>query len=257
MPEKGGSFWTTIPGILTALGGLVAAVAGLITALSAAGVIGGADSPADPVAVVAPADTASVPSTQESGGGRPGPTGPDPPDEVDDTPAEEPAEPDPPVDDPTPPEPGVPFDEDCLGFDPARLTVRQEGSAWLLTDGSSRMMAFPSASEARQAVRAIRAYDLDSRCFVGRPDPSFEYWRADGQSPEGALRGEDCLAFDPASLSVRPDGAGWLLTSGRSRMKTFPNQAEAERALQVIGAYGFTQTCYVGRPDPSLTYLRR
>lgn len=40
MTEQKGSFWSTVPGILTALGGLLAAVAGLITALYTAGIIG-------------------------------------------------------------------------------------------------------------------------------------------------------------------------------------------------------------------------
>ncbi len=39
MPEEK-SFWTTIPGILTAIGGIIGAVAALVTALYSAGIIG-------------------------------------------------------------------------------------------------------------------------------------------------------------------------------------------------------------------------
>ena len=40
MTEQKSSFWSTLPGILTALGGLLAGVAGLVTALYTAGIIG-------------------------------------------------------------------------------------------------------------------------------------------------------------------------------------------------------------------------
>ncbi len=45
---------------------------------------------------------------------------------------------------------------------------------------------------------------------------------------------EDCLAFDPAQVTL-----------------------EADNALEVIKYYGFEMTCYVGRPGPSMTYFRK
>ena len=44
--EGGGSFWTSLRGILTAATGLVAAISGLLIGLSQAGIIGGNDKPA-------------------------------------------------------------------------------------------------------------------------------------------------------------------------------------------------------------------
>lgn len=66
---------------------------------------------------------------------------------------------------------------------------------------------------------------------------------------------EDCLDFRPNSLQLEPSGSLWLLTDGRRRMKTFPNRAEAERALAIIQHYRMNETCYVGRPGPSMEYL--
>lgn len=40
MTKESGSFWTTLPGLFTALGALIGSVAGLITALHAAGIFG-------------------------------------------------------------------------------------------------------------------------------------------------------------------------------------------------------------------------
>ncbi len=147
--------------------------------------------------------------------------------------------------------------EDCLAFDPQRLDLKAESGRYLLTDGRSRMKVFPDRKEARRAIKIIKRYNLDQHCFVGRPDPSMEYWTAHGEAPAGALAGEDCIGFDPNRLQIKREGAQWLMTDGRSRMRIFPSRREAEQALAVIKKYGFTKTCYIGRPDPAMTYFRK
>jgi hypothetical protein len=158
---------------------------------------------------------------------------------------------------PRPPAPPAPR-EDCVPL-PADLALHRVGEQWRLTDGTGSrwIKMFDEVSEARQAFSTIRHYGMDSLCFVGRPGPSVEYLLVGGQAPQGALRGEDCIAFDPASLQVRPDGNRWLLTDGRSRMKVFDDRDEADLTLAIIRHHGFTRTCYIGRPQPSMTYFRR
>jgi len=155
--------------------------------------------------------------------------------------------------------PGEPIllTEDCLDFDPHRLQLKAETGNYLLTDGRSRMKIFPNRREARQALTTIRHYGMDRHCFVGRPDPSMAYWLVKGGGPEGELDPEDCIAFDPDRLRLKREGAQWLMSDGDSRMRLFPNRQEAEQALGVIKKYGFNRTCYIGRPDPSMTYFRR
>ena len=48
---EGGSFWTSVRGILTAVTGLVVALTGLLVGLSQAGIIGGNDKPSPPVVI--------------------------------------------------------------------------------------------------------------------------------------------------------------------------------------------------------------
>ena len=148
--------------------------------------------------------------------------------------------------------PGEPLNvqADCLDFDPRQLKLKAESGRYLLTDGRSRMKVFTHHQEARSALKTIRHYGLDQHCFVGRPDPSLEYWLADGRAPTGSLAGEDCISFDPRHLELKREGPQWLLTDGHSRMRMFPNRREAEQALHVIRQYGFNKTCYVGRPRP-------
>ena len=147
--------------------------------------------------------------------------------------------------------------EDCLGFDPGRLQLKAESGQYLMTDGRSRMKMFPNREEARLALKTIRHFGMDQHCFIGRPDPSMEYWTSGGRAPAGKAPQQDCIGFDPGRLRLKREGSKWLMTDGRSRMRMFPNRGEAEQALAVIKKYGFNQTCYVGRPDPSMTYFKR
>ncbi|NTV98325.1 MAG: hypothetical protein HGA70_04095, partial [Chlorobiaceae bacterium] len=46
------------------------------------------------------------------------------------------------------------------------------------------------------------------------------------------------------------DGSHWVFDFGGK-------EAEARAAFAIIKKYGFTRSCYVGRPNPSFQYLRK
>ena len=157
----------------------------------------------------------------------------------------------------------IALEEECRPVRPEEIgiaTVRdhrggQTEIRWGLRGGGIRM-DFDNENEAQRSLRIIRHYNLNRRCVVGRP-PSLEYWLLDERAPQGAFPGEDCLAFDPDNLGLRPTGDRWVLTDGRRpSMLSFPNEEEGRLALQILEKYQFTHTCYVGRPDPSFAYLR-
>ena len=147
--------------------------------------------------------------------------------------------------------------EDCLSINPANVSVRQSGANWLVVDGSRSMFAAPNKTEADQIVKIIKHYGLNKSCFVGRPDPSMQYLLKGTAAPTGIFTGEDCIGFNPANLTIKQEGSTFLLSDGSSRMMVFPNKAEADHALAMIKKYGFNRTCYVGRPGPSLQYMRK
>ena len=156
--------------------------------------------------------------------------------------------------DPTPAPAGLSFREDCLPHDPSRLAVRQVAGRWKIVQGEQWLFDFAgSRSEADEALAAIRRFRFDATCYIGRPDPSMVYLKAGTGVPGGASAGLDCLRFDRAAASVRPEGPRWLLASS-SRMAMFPDEEEARRALEVINHYDLDRRCFVGRPDPSLEY---
>jgi hypothetical protein len=154
-------------------------------------------------------------------------------------------------------EPTASVDEDCIRFDGSNLEVRRDDDGYLLTDGRSRMMMFDNRSEALRAKQTLDAYDLNQQCFVGRPDPAMRYFLSNGSAPSGAREDEDCISFNPARLTLKREGSRYLIQSNRSRMKMVDSKSEGEKIIAVIKKHGFTNTCYIGRPDPSMTYYRK
>jgi cathepsin L len=148
--------------------------------------------------------------------------------------------------------------DDCVSFDSSRATVARINNSWKIVDGNHWLNDFgDNEAEARKALDLIRHYGLTRHCFVGRPNPSFEYYLSPVGAPQGARAGEDCIAFSPAALDVDQDGGRWLLTDGSSRMQVFASQDEAWMAYAFIRQHAFTHQCFVGRPGPSFSYWRR
>jgi hypothetical protein len=84
-----------------------------------------------------------------------------------------------------------------------------------------------------------------------RPErPTIEPGRGrPGLGTPAPIAAEDCLSYDPRTLSIVDEGAdGWLLTDGSSRMAMLDNQADAERALALARRH--TAHCFIGRGNP-------
>ncbi len=150
-----------------------------------------------------------------------------------------------------------PCKEDCITINPNNVTVKQYGNLWLVVDGNHSMFSAPVKSEADQIVKIIKYYGITKSCYVGRPNPSFQYLLKGSVSPSGLLVGEDAITFNPASLTLTPEGSQYVMKSSNSRMFMFPNKTEADLALSMIKKYGFNRSCFVGRPNPSLQYMRK
>jgi hypothetical protein len=148
--------------------------------------------------------------------------------------------------------------EDCVGFNPSNLVIQASGGTFRLVDGGHLLFSFPNLQEASAALGIIRQYRANRSCFVGRPDPSFSYLLVSTAGPAGAVSGEDCLAFNPGAIRIEAlSGGQYRMVSGSQAMFVFPSMLEAGNALSAIRKYGFTRSCFVGRPDPSLQYMRR
>lgn len=157
-------------------------------------------------------------------------------------------------------QPVKPFTEDCINFNPDAVTVERKNGSWKLVQGSMWMLdAGANKSEMDRAKTIVQHYGMNQQCFVGRPDASLEYWLSGNTSPQGALSGEDCVGINPGNLSIRNAGGGrfTILSNGNHAAFSAPSQSEAQTVINVIKYYGFTKSCFVGRPGPSMRYLRK
>ena len=67
---------------------------------------------------------------------------------------------------------------------------------------------------------------------------------------------EDCIPFNPANIEVKLIGGRWKIVEGNHWIFDFDTKKdEAYRSFDIIRHYGMNSTCYVGRPNPSFTYL--
>jgi hypothetical protein len=149
--------------------------------------------------------------------------------------------------------------EDCVPFNPETASLRQLSGRWRIVDGDHWLFDFGAdQAAARQSLNVIRYYRMDRACFIGRPDPLFSYMLAKGGIPSGAMAGEHCVALDPKRVTVSNVQGSWKIVSGRRWLFDFGrSHTEAQQALAVIRRYGFSQSCFVGRPDAGFSYLRR
>jgi hypothetical protein len=153
----------------------------------------------------------------------------------------------------------APTEEDCISFNPHTARVASMRRSWKIVDGRHWLFDFgQKRKEAQQALRIIKHYGMNQSCFVGRPQPSFQYLLVSDNAPVGSIAGEDCVAFNPQTTTVQRIKGRWKIVDGSHWLFDFgAKKSEAMMALEIIKRHGFTQSCFVGRPKASFTYLRK
>jgi len=67
-------------------------------------------------------------------------------------------------------------DEDCLRWNAPEVTHHPQ-HGWRIVDGNSIRMSFPNYWEAHRTLERIEHHGFNRACYVGRPGPSFRYFR--------------------------------------------------------------------------------
>jgi hypothetical protein len=118
------------------------------------------------------------------------------------------------------------------------------------------MLSFGSrAAEANLAANTIRNYRFSQQCFIGRPNPGMTYWKRGSGVPSGGMAGDDCINNNPDTTQARWAGGAWKLVDGSHWLLHFgSNEAEARKAEEVVRNYRLNKQCFVGRPNPGMTY---
>jgi len=148
------------------------------------------------------------------------------------------------------------------------ITSSVLGGAFASKNGTS--MAAPQVTGAIAALRSL-APDTPINDILAtlrttginvtdsRPGGTIARRRIDiGAAAEALAPQEDCIGYNLSAVSLVDRGAtaGWTITDGRTSMFAFGSKrAEGEAALAIIRKYGFDRTCYIARPQPTMTYL--
>jgi lysophospholipase L1-like esterase len=132
----------------------------------------------------------------------------------------------------------------------------------------------PFAEDSLKWYRRDRCNEAGSRApsyckiaSVGHPNPAGARRYADSiipvinivlqrPPPSQPVESEDCINFDPLHTSAQNVNGRWkIVVDNNIWMLDFgDNQANAQRALDIIRYYGFTSQCFVGRPNPPMQY---
>lgn len=65
---------------------------------------------------------------------------------------------------------------------------------------------------------------------------------------------QDCIGHDPDAIEIEEHSGGYRIVEGGHILLAFDAFENAKKARDVIKHYGFTQHCFVGRPDPPMRY---
>ena len=154
--------------------------------------------------------------------------------------------------------------EDCINYGSGNYSVKVSNGGQLAQLVSSRGATPLSARgdkaevEMSTALKIVSEYGLAQQCFVSRPNATLRYWKTSaGTLPTGTVHGEDCMRMDRSALEVVDRSGRFTVVSGRAALMTFDTKTDADKAVAILRKYGANYTCYVGRPAPSMMYLKR
>jgi hypothetical protein len=145
----------------------------------------------------------------------------------------------------------------CVSLNPAAVQVYDAVGRFRIAEGSFQIDFGPDASGAVRGTDIIRYYGLDQYCC---PDVAsgFGYFTVQKRSPRGAMQNEDCIPFNPSSLSINRTRGEWGVVDGNVWLfGTGQDQELAKTALGIIKSYQFNNMCYAGAPKRVMIYFRR
>jgi len=145
-------------------------------------------------------------------------------------------------------------DESCREYGSDWEVREEQGRLKLFGSGRRTVIEFPNRDEAGRGLEILEKFGMESYCTVGA---EFSYFKSGGSLPRGELGGEDCLSIQRDRLGYKVAGGRHLVMNGDASLIAMRTETQAQRALAILRSLGATQMCYLGRPGPSLTYLKR
>lgn len=155
-----------------------------------------------------------------------------------------------------------PFSDDCTSINPEQAEAEEYGEEGgrIVEGGSIPLCCFEEYENAQKALDIIQFYGFTEQCYVTRPNAPLTYWlldRAPPRTSDEAPFEEDCLSRNPDDLEIEEYGDRWRIVEGPSAVMIFEELEDAQKAVETIQFYEFTQQCYVERPDAEMEYWLR
>ena len=150
----------------------------------------------------------------------------------------------------------VTLEDDCNSFKSSKAQIVETSGQFKVVSGGHIVAKHDSEADAQRTVDIVQHYGLNKQCYLGRPNPNFEYFLAGAKTPRDEFPGESCKKFNLGGLDVdrANGGAGFNLKDGIQLIKSFANEDEAWMAYAYLRRHAFTYKCNVG---DGFTYYRR
>ena len=147
---------------------------------------------------------------------------------------------------------------DIIPFVCDRAEVKQIDGRWKVVDGDHWLMDFgDSEGNARKALATVKHYRMNKLYFLGRPTRLVHFYLCNDQPPTGPFEGEDAVHFNPANVEAKKIDGRWKVVDGDNWIADLQDQEdETKKCAELIRKYGFEYICFVGRPNPGMTYFR-
>ncbi len=136
-------------------------------------------------------------------------------------------------------------------FDWRQVQLRPDDAGWKLTAGGVVLANFgKNEADARTALAAVHHYRFTEQYRVGKPEPRFTWFMANGQPPHGLMLGVPGLSFQADALKVQQVGQRWgVLAGDQVLMLLGERPEEARQVLAAIQQNHFDRLCRLGAFD--------
>jgi hypothetical protein len=153
--------------------------------------------------------------------------------------------------------------EDCIGYDPATLTIVAVPQGLELRANVGRLQLLRTTADAQNALSVARGFT--TQCFIGRGSGApatwiTQYWKGGAGRP-GPVSPEDCIPYNHNNLTIvevnDSSGQWWSLRDGSMWMEAYKSEPLAVRGLRVAQQHNLQ--CFIGRnsgPPYLLHYWR-
>jgi hypothetical protein len=139
-------------------------------------------------------------------------------------------------------------DRECHDYDPKAVAVVQGSGSWQVRAGQTVLAVAATEQDAARAKQVVSQYSR--RCVIGpwasesKRSYSAVFWEPIRSRLKVDFE-EDCIAYEPKSLTVTETGPYWRIGGGSAVISASLTKAEADLVAQFAAQH--QAKCFIGR----------